>query len=103
MRFETIQLHAGQEKSDPATGARAVPIYQTSSYVFDNCAQASARFDLSEPGNIYSRLTNPTSEVLEQRVAALEGGVIMFLYCTGQNYWHFSLEKKSMFRLPWQE
>ncbi len=75
MRFETIQLHAGQEKSDPATGARAVPIYQTSSYVFDNCAQASARFDLSEPGNIYSRLTNPTSEVLEQRVAALEGGV----------------------------
>jgi O-acetylhomoserine (thiol)-lyase len=75
MRFETIQLHAGQEKPDPATGARAVPIYQTSSYVFDNCAQASARFDLSEPGNIYSRLTNPTSEVLEQRVAALEGGV----------------------------
>lgn len=75
MRFETIQLHAGQEKSDPATGARAVPIYQTSSYVFDNCAQASARFGLSEPGNIYSRLTNPTSEVLEQRVAALEGGV----------------------------
>lgn len=75
MRFETIQLHAGQEKSDPATGARAVPIYQTSSYVFDNCAQASARFDLSEPGNIYSRLTNPTSEVLEQRVAALEGSV----------------------------
>lgn len=75
MRFETIQLHAGQEKSDPATGARAVPIYQTSSYVFDNCAQASARFDLSEPGNIYSRLTNPTSEVLEQRVAVLEGGV----------------------------
>ena len=75
MRFETIQPHAGQEKSDPATGARAVPIYQTSSYVFDNCAQASARFDLSEPGNIYSRLTNPTSEVLEQRVAALEGGV----------------------------
>lgn len=75
MRFETLQLHVGQEKPDSATGARAVPIYQTSSYVFDNCAQASARFDLSEAGHIYSRLSNPTEDVLEQRVAALEGGV----------------------------
>ncbi|MDE6524301.1 MAG: PLP-dependent transferase, partial [Paramuribaculum sp.] len=75
MRFETIQLHAGQETPDASTGARAVPIYQTTSYVFDDCRQAAGRFDLSEPGNIYSRLTNPTTDVLEQRVAALEGGV----------------------------
>lgn len=75
MRFETIQLHAGQENPDASTGARAVPIYQTTSYVFDDCRQAACRFDLSEPGNIYSRLTNPTTDVLEQRVAALEGGV----------------------------
>ncbi|WP_290072778.1 O-acetylhomoserine aminocarboxypropyltransferase/cysteine synthase family protein [Paramuribaculum intestinale] len=75
MRFETIQLHAGQEAPDASTGARAVPIYQTTSYVFDDCRQAAGRFDLSEPGNIYSRLTNPTTDVLEQRVAALEGGV----------------------------
>lgn len=74
LHFETLQLHVGQEQPDPATGARAVPIYQTSSYVFDSCRQATARFDLSEPGNIYSRLTNPTVEVLERRVAALEGG-----------------------------
>lgn len=83
MRFETIQLHAGQEKPDSATGARAVPIYQTSSYVFDNCAQASARFDLSEPGNIYGRLTNPTQDVLEARVAALEGGVAALALASG--------------------
>ncbi len=75
MRFETIQLHAGQEAPDASTGARAVPIYQTTSYVFDDCRQAAGRFDLSAPGNIYSRLTNPTTDVLEQRVAALEGGV----------------------------
>ncbi len=75
MRFETIQLHAGQEAPDASTGVRAVPIYQTTSYVFDDCRQAAGRFDLSEPGNIYSRLTNPTTDVLEQRVAALEGGV----------------------------
>ena len=75
LRFETKQLHAGQESPDAATGARAVPIYQTTSYVFDNCAQAAARFSLSEPGNIYSRLTNPTVSVLEERIAALEGGV----------------------------
>lgn len=74
LHFETLQLHAGQETPDPATGARCVPIYQTASYVFDDCAQARARFDLSEPGNIYSRITNPTQEVLERRVAALEGG-----------------------------
>ncbi|MCM1028036.1 MAG: O-acetylhomoserine aminocarboxypropyltransferase/cysteine synthase [Pseudoflavonifractor sp.] len=83
MRFETIQLHAGQEKADSATGARAVPIYQTTSYVFDNCEQATARFDLSEPGNIYGRLTNPTQDVLEQRVAALEGGVAALALASG--------------------
>ena len=74
-KFETIQLHAGQEQPDPASDARAVPIYQTTSYVFGNCAHAAARFDLSEPGNIYSRLTNSTTDAFEQRIAALEGGV----------------------------
>ena len=74
-KFETIQLHAGQEQPDPASDARAVPIYQTTSYVFGSCAHAAARFDLSEPGNIYSRLTNSTTDAFEQRVAALEGGV----------------------------
>lgn len=73
-KFETLQLHVGQEQPDPATDARAVPIYQTTSYVFKNCAQAAARFELSEPGNIYGRLTNPTEEILEKRIAALEGG-----------------------------
>lgn len=72
--FETIQLHAGQEHPDPATGARAVPIYQSASFVFENCRQAAARFDLSEPGNIYGRLTGPTQEVFERRMAALEQG-----------------------------
>ncbi len=74
-KFETIQLHAGQEQPDPASDARAVPIYQTTSYVFGNCAHAAARFDLSEPGNIYSRLTHSTTDAFEQRIAALEGGV----------------------------
>lgn len=71
-KFETLQLHVGQEAPDPATGARAVPIYQTTSYVFRDCAQAAARFGLAEGGNIYGRLTNSTQEVLENRVAALE-------------------------------
>ena len=74
-RFETIQLHAGQEQPDPVTDSRAVPIYQTTSYVFHDSAHAAARFDLSDPGNIYGRLTNSTVDVFEQRVAALEGGV----------------------------
>ena len=73
--FETLQLHAGQERPDSATGARAVPIYQTASYVFDNCAHAAARFGLADAGNIYGRLTNSTTDAFEQRVAALEGGV----------------------------
>ncbi len=74
LRFETKQLHIGQEEADPVTGARAVPIYQTTSYVFDNSDHAQARFGLADAGNIYGRLTNPTQDVLEQRVAALEGG-----------------------------
>ena len=82
-RFETLQLHAGQEQPDPATGARAVPIYQTSSYVFENCNQATARFELQEPGNIYSRLTNPTQDAFEQRMAALEGGVAALAVSSG--------------------
>ena len=72
-RFETLQLHVGQEQADPATDARAVPIYQTSSYVFHDCEDAAARFALSAGGNIYGRLTNPTEEVFEKRMAALEG------------------------------
>ncbi|MHC1692114.1 MAG: O-acetylhomoserine aminocarboxypropyltransferase/cysteine synthase family protein [Sphaerochaetaceae bacterium] len=74
-RFETLQLHAGQEAPDSATGARAVPIYASTSYVFKDCAQAGARFDLSESGNIYTRIMNPTNDVFEQRIAALEGGI----------------------------
>ena len=74
-KFETLQLHVGQEQPDPVTDARAVPIYQTSSYVFRNSEHASARFGLSDAGNIYGRLTNPTEDVFEQRIAALEGGV----------------------------
>ena len=81
--FETIQLHAGQEQADPATGARAVPIYATAAYVFHDCAHAAARFDLSEGGNIYSRLTNSTQEVLEKRIAALEGGVDALALASG--------------------
>lgn len=73
--FETIQLHAGQENPDPATDARAVPIYQTTSFVFKNSAHAAARFALADVGNIYGRLTNSTVDAFEQRIAALEGGV----------------------------
>ena len=83
LHFETLQLHVGQEKPDPATGARAVPIYQTSSYVFDNSAHAAARFGLTDAGNIYGRLTNPTEDVLEQRLAALEGGVAALAVASG--------------------
>lgn len=82
-RFETLQLHVGQEKPDVATGARAVPIYQTSSYVFENSKQAADRFGLSDPGNIYGRLTNPTEDVFEKRIAALEGGVAALAVASG--------------------
>ena len=74
-KFETLQLHVGQEEADPATDSRAVPIYQTTSYVFKNCDHAAARFGLADAGNIYGRLTNSTQDVFERRIAALEGGV----------------------------
>ena len=82
-KFETLQLHVGQENPDPVTDARAVPIYQTSSYVFRNCDHAAARFGLADAGNIYGRLTNPTEDVFEQRMAALEGGVAALAVASG--------------------
>lgn len=82
-KFETLQLHVGQEQADPTTDARAVPIYQTSSYVFRNCDHAAARFGLSDAGNIYDRLTNPTEDVFEKRIAALEGGVAALAVASG--------------------
>ena len=81
--FETLQLHVGQEEADPATDARAVPIYQTTSYVFRNCQHAADRFGLKDAGNIYGRLTNPTEDVLEKRLAALEGGVAALAFASG--------------------
>ena len=104
-KFETLQLHVGQENPDPATDARAVPIYATTSYVFHNCEHAAARFGLADAGNIYGRLTNSTQDVLEQRVAALESGVSALalasgaaaitytLETLGQNGGHFVVQK----------
>ena len=104
-KFETLQLHVGQETADPATDARAVPIYATTSYVFHDCAHAAARFGLTDAGNIYGRLTNSTQDVFEKRIAALEGGVaalavssgaaaISFvLQALGQNGGHFVAQK----------
>ena len=104
-RFETLQLHVGQENPDPATDARAVPIYATTSYVFKDSAHAAARFSLADAGNIYGRLTNSTQDVLEQRVAALEGGaaalalasgaaaITYTLEALGQNGGHFVAQK----------
>ncbi len=104
-KFETLQLHVGQENPDPATDARAVPIYATTSYVFKNSAHAAARFGLADTGNIYGRLTNSTQDVLEQRVAALEGGaaalalasgaaaITYTLEALGQNGGHFVAQK----------
>ena len=83
LHFETLQLHVGQEQPDVATDARAVPIYQTTSYVFHNSAHAAARFGLQDPGNIYGRLTNSTQGVFEQRVAALEGGIAGLAVASG--------------------
>lgn len=83
LKFETLQLHVGQEQADPATDARAVPIYATSSYVFHNSDHAAARFGLQDPGNIYGRLTNPTQDIFEQRIAALEGGVAALAVASG--------------------
>ena len=82
-KFETLQLHVGQENADPVTDARAVPIYQTSSYVFQSCDHAAARFGLADAGNIYGRLTNPTQDIFEKRIAALEGGVAALAVASG--------------------
>ncbi|MCL2320127.1 MAG: PLP-dependent transferase, partial [Treponema sp.] len=83
-KFETLQIHAGQEKPDPATGARAVPIYQTTSYVFPSVKAAADRFALKDPGNIYTRLGNPTCDVFEKRIAALENGAGALAVASGQ-------------------
>lgn len=91
-KFETLQLHVGQENPDPATDARAVPIYATTSYVFKNSAHAAARFSLADSGNIYGRLTNSTQDVLEQRVAALEGGVAALALASGAAAITYTLE-----------
>lgn len=92
LHFETLQLHVGQESPDPATDARAVPIYQTTSYVFRDSQHAADRFALKDPGNIYGRLTNPTQEVLEKRVAALEGGVAALAVASGAAAVSYALE-----------
>ena len=91
-KFETLQLHVGQEQADPATDSRAVPIYQTTSYVFHNSAHAAARFGLADPGNIYGRLTNSTQDVLERRVAALEGGVAALAVASGAAAISYTIE-----------
>ena len=82
-KFETLQLHVGQEQADPATDSRAVPIYQTTSYVFRNSQHAADRFGLADAGNIYGRLTNSTQDVFEKRIAALEGGVAALATASG--------------------
>ena len=84
-KFETMQVHAGQETPDPATDARAVPIYATTSYVFKDSAQASGRFALTESGNIYTRLMNPTSDVFEKRITALENGTASLATASGSS------------------
>lgn len=92
LHFETLQLHVGQENPDPATDARAVPIYQTTSYVFRDCRHADDRFSLKDAGNIYGRLTNPTQGVLEERVAALEGGKAALAVASGAAAVSYALE-----------
>ena len=91
-KFETLQQHVGQENPDPATDARAVPIYQSSSFVFRNCDHAAARFDLSDAGNIYGRLTNPTQDVFEKRMAALEGGAAALAVASGAAAISYSIQ-----------
>ena len=91
-KFETLQLHVGQEQPDPVTDARAVPIYQTSSYVFRNSDHAAARFGLADAGNIYGRLTNPTEDVFEKRIAALEGGVAALAVASGAAAISYTIE-----------
>ena len=95
-RFETLQLHVGQEQADPATDSRAVPIYQTTSYVFHNFDHAEARFGLADPGNIYGRLTNSTQSVFEDRIAALEGGTAGLAVASGARAEVWTLERESV-------
>ena len=83
LHFETLQVHVGQDQADPATDSRAVPIYQTTSYVFHNAQHASDRFHLKDAGNIYGRLTNTTQDVFEKRIAALEGGIAGLAVASG--------------------
>lgn len=90
-KFETLQLHVGQEAPDPVTDSRAVPIYQTSSFVFKNCDHAAARFGLEDAGNIYGRLTNPTQEIFEKRIAALEGGEAALAVASGAAAVYYSI------------
>ena len=90
-KLETLQLHVGQEAPDPVTDSRAVPIYQTSSFVFKNCDHAAARFGLEDAGNIYGRLTNPTQEIFEKRIAALEGGVAALAVASGAAAVYYSI------------
>ncbi len=91
LSFETLQLHVGQESPDKATGARCVPIYQTTSFVFENCSQAANRFALKENGNIYARLTNPTQDVLEKRIASLENGIAALAVASGSSAISYSI------------
>ena len=91
-KFETLQLHVGQEQADPTTDARAVPIYQTTSYVFHNSKHAADRFGLADPGNIYGRLTNSTQDVLEKRIAALEGGSVALALASGSSAITYTIE-----------
>ncbi len=91
-RFETLQLHVGQERPDSATDARAVPIYQTTSYVFRDSAHAQARFGLQDAGNIYGRLTNSTQDVFEKRIAALEDGIAGLATASGASAITYTIE-----------
>ena len=100
LHFETLQLHVGQEQADPTTDARAVPIYQTTSYVFHNSAHAAARFALQDPGNIYGRLSNPTQDVFEKRMAALEGGIAALAVASAKP---LDDEAMSAYWLGWKE
>ena len=95
-KFETLQLHVGQEQADPATDSRAVPIYQTTSYVFRNSQHAADRFGLADAGNIYGRLTNSTQDVFEKRIAALEGGVAALATASGHCVGGYHKRKDSL-------
>ena len=102
LKFETLQLHVGQETADAVTDARAVPIYQTSSYVFHNSQHAADRFALKDAGNIYGRLTNPTEDVFERRIAALEGGTAALAVASGETGRNLCYRERSTCRRPYR-